>query len=66
MRKMSIRKFRQMIYANHFNKEYLELEFKKKELENRVEKCLREIKFEDAEKLLEELRPIIDKLTKMQ
>lgn len=33
LRKMSIRKFRKMIYADHFDKNYLELEQKKKELE---------------------------------
>ena len=33
LRKMRIRSFRKMIYENHFNKDYLELEQKKKELE---------------------------------
>ena len=33
LRKMSIRKFRKMIYADHFDKNYLELEQKKKEVE---------------------------------
>ena len=30
LRKVSIRKFRKMIYADHFDKDYLELEQKKK------------------------------------
>jgi len=32
IRKMSMRKFRQMIYASHFDKDYLETEQKKKRL----------------------------------
>ena len=33
IRKMSMRKFRKMIYANHFDKDYLQIEEKKKALE---------------------------------
>ena len=38
IRKMSMRKFRKMIYASHFDKDYLEIEQKKKsvETENRI------------------------------
>ncbi len=31
-----MRKFRKMIYADHFDKDYLEYEQKKKDLENRI------------------------------
>ena len=36
VRRMSIRKFRQMMYANHFDKDYLLLEQEKKETETRM------------------------------
>lgn len=62
IRKMSIRKFRQMIYANHFDKDYLEREQKKKELEIRIEKALKERKFEDAQVLCVELEEVIKSL----
>lgn len=59
IRKMSIRKFRKMIYANHFNKEYLEIENKKKELETRIALALRDNKFEVAKELAKQLEGII-------
>ena len=34
VRKVSARKFRKMIYANHFDKDYLELEKRKKNLKD--------------------------------
>ena len=58
IRKMSIRSFRKMIYANHFNKEYLETEQKKKELELQISKALKAGAFELAEELLEPLADI--------
>ena len=51
-----------MIYENHFDKDYLELEQKKKELEMRIEKCLQSADFEGAKDLSEELVKIIDKM----
>lgn len=36
-----MRKFRKMIYADHFDKDYLEYEQKKKDLENRIAFALR-------------------------
>ena len=62
LRKMSIRKFRKMIYADHFDKDYLELEQKKKETENRIAFLLQAGKFEDARKYCEELETIIDRM----
>ena len=63
IRKMSIRKFRQMIYANHFDKDYLLLEEKKKELEMRIEQFLQKNEFEKAKKLLEQLSPVIKQMS---
>ena len=45
IRRMSIRKFRQMIYADHFDKNYLELEQKKKDLELKIELALQDKDF---------------------
>ncbi len=55
IRRMSMRKFRKMIYANHFNKDYLEIEQKKKEIETKIELALKETNFELAKVLSEEL-----------
>ena len=60
LRKMSIRKFRKMIYADHFDKDYLELEQKKKEAENRVSFALKSGKYEEAKKYCAELEKIIE------
>lgn len=62
LRKMSIRKFRKMIYADHFDKDYLELEQKKKETENRIAFLLQAGKFEDARKYCEELETMIERM----
>lgn len=59
VRRMSMRKFRKMIYDNHFDKNYLELEQKKKELETRVALALKDNDFELARTLCEELEPLI-------
>lgn len=55
IRKMSIRRFRQMIYEKHFNKDYLLLEDKKKELELRIEQFLQKKEYEKAKDLLGQL-----------
>ena len=62
VRKMSIRKFRQMIYANHFDKDYLLLEQKKKETETRIHQMLRVNEFEKAKVLMESLEEVIKKM----
>ena len=59
VRRISVRKFRKMIYANHFNKDYLELEEKKKTVETKIEKSLEAKDFETAKVLSEELDNII-------
>jgi len=60
IRKMSIRKFRKMIYANHFNKDYLEIEQKKKEVENKIALALKATDFELAKVLSKELEELIN------
>lgn len=64
VRKMRIRSFRKMIYENHFNKDYLELEQKKKELETRIETYLKNNDYVAAKNLCEELEALIEKMSK--
>ncbi|MDF2802552.1 MAG: transporter related [Anaerocolumna sp.] len=59
LRKMSIRKFRKMIYANHFDKDYLELEQKKNDVETKITTALKNTDFESAKDLSEELEELI-------
>lgn len=59
IRKMSMRKFRQMIYASHFDKEYLETEQKKKAVEMKIESALKDTQFELAKGLVDELEELI-------
>ena len=62
IRKMKLKKFKQMIYAKHFNKNYLILEDKKKELEMQVESALVANEFEKAQKLCQEIEEIINQM----
>ncbi|MFE6795388.1 ABC-F family ATP-binding cassette domain-containing protein [Paenibacillus chitinolyticus] len=62
IRKMSMRKFRQMIYASHFDKDYLETEQKKKSVEMKIELALKNTDFELAKGLVEELEELIKRL----
>lgn len=59
IRKMSMRKFRQMIYASHFDKDYLETEQKKKSVEMKIELALKDTDFELAKVLVDELEELI-------
>lgn len=59
IRKMKMKKFRRMIYANHFNKDYLELEQRKKDLETEVALALKHTNFEQAKLLSEKLEELI-------
>ncbi|MGO5541461.1 ABC-F family ATP-binding cassette domain-containing protein [Blautia sp. HCP3S3_H10_1] len=61
LRKVSMRKFRKMIYADHFDKDYLEYEQKKKELENRIAFALQAGKYEDAKRISEDLEKLLQK-----
>ncbi|SEG23271.1 ABC-F family ATP-binding cassette domain-containing protein [Paenibacillus sp. UNC499MF] len=62
IRKMSMRKFRQMIYASHFDKDYLEAEQNKKSVEMKIELALKDTNFELAKGLVEELEELIKRL----
>ena len=62
VRKMRIRSFRKMIYENHFSKDYLELEQKKKELESRIENCLKNNDYASAKDVCEELEILVEKM----
>lgn len=59
IRKMSMRRFRQMIYASHFSKDYLAMEQQKKSVEMKIEWALKETDFELARVLLDELEELI-------
>ena len=62
LRKMRIRSFRKMIYENHFNKDYLELEQQKKQLETRIEGLLKASDYETAKAVSEELEEVVEKM----
>lgn len=62
LRRMSSRRFRQMVYANYFDKDYLLMEQKKKELETRIQQLLRANEFEKAKDLMEPLEECIKKM----
>ncbi|WP_195988076.1 ABC-F family ATP-binding cassette domain-containing protein [Clostridium sp. D53t1_180928_C8] len=62
IRKINIQHFRDMIYMNHFNKDYLKLEQKKKEVETKIELALRDNNFILAKELSEKLETIVNSL----
>ncbi|WP_315792430.1 ABC-F family ATP-binding cassette domain-containing protein [Paenibacillus sp. BIC5C1] len=57
--KMSIQEFREMIYASHFDEDYLENEQKKKSVEMKIELALKDTNFELAKVLVDELEELI-------
>ena len=59
IRKMSMRKFRKMIYASYFDKDYLEIEQKKKLVETKIALALKGTDIELAKVLSEELEGLI-------
>ena len=59
IRKMTIRKFRKMIYANHFDRDYLEIEQKKRSIETSIDLALKASDFELAKVLSVELEELI-------
>ncbi|MEW9124720.1 MAG: ATP-binding cassette domain-containing protein, partial [Thermotaleaceae bacterium] len=59
IKKISIRKFRKMIYAKHFDKDYLEIEQKKKSVEMQIELALKDSNFELAKVLSEKLEELV-------
>lgn len=62
IRKISRRNFRRMIYANYFDKDYLEIEQNKKELETKIEACLQRKDYEAAKSLCKNLEEVIQKI----
>lgn len=62
IRQVSTRKFRKMIYEEHFDKNYLELEQKKKELEQRITAELKHHRFEQAKVIAEDLEVIVNRM----
>lgn len=62
IRKMSIRKFRKMIYTKHFEKDYLEIEQKKKTVETKIAMALKASDIALAKVLSEELEELIKQL----
>lgn len=62
IRKISSRKFRKMVYANHFDKSYLEQDQKKKELEAKITLALKEGNTALAKSISEKLGELIKKL----
>lgn len=59
IRRMSMKNFKEMIYANHFGKDYLELEKNKKSIEFQIGLALKDTNFELAKELSEELESVI-------
>ena len=59
IRKVSMKKFKRMIYANYFDKDYLEIEQKKKLVETKIERSLMDTNFELAKTLSKELEELI-------
>ena len=66
IRRMRIRTFRKKIYANHFSKDYLELELKKKELETQIARHLQDSDFETAGRLCIKLEEIIRSMNRVK
>ncbi len=59
IRKMSMRKFKKMIYTSHFDRDYLDLEQKKKSVEKEISLALKNTDFALAKVLAEELGDLI-------
>lgn len=59
IRKMAMKKYKRMIYANHFDRNYLEIEQKKKSVETKIESALKNTNFVLAKALSEELEELV-------
>lgn len=66
IRRMSIRKFRKMIYEKHFGKDYLEIEQKIKAVEIKIAVALKDSDFTLARELSEELEELIQRISLLQ
>ena len=59
IRKININNIKDIIYANHFNKDYLKIEQKKKSVETNIELALRDNNFILAKELSEQLEKLV-------
>ncbi|KFX54636.1 ABC-F family ATP-binding cassette domain-containing protein [Clostridium botulinum] len=59
IRRMNMKTFKKMIYANYFGKDYLEIEQNKKLVETKIELALKDNDFTTAKDLSEELEKLI-------
>ena len=59
IRRMNMKTFKKMVYANYFDKGYLEIEHNKKQLEIQIELALRENDFDTAKDLSAELEKLV-------
>ncbi|MEF9953105.1 MAG: ABC-F family ATP-binding cassette domain-containing protein [Clostridium sp.] len=64
IRRMNMKKFKKMIYANYFDKDYLEIEQNKKNVETKIELALKAKDFETARDLSQELENVVKLLQK--
>ncbi len=62
LRRISIKEFTKMVYNNHFSKNYLELEKRKKSFETKIELALKKTDFEGAQALAGKLGRTIKEL----
>ena len=59
IRRMSIRKFKKMIFASHFNRDYADLEQKKKSVESEISSALKNTDFSRAKFISRKLEEMI-------
>ncbi|MDU5104441.1 MAG: ATP-binding cassette domain-containing protein [Clostridium butyricum] len=59
IKRMNMKTFKKMVYANYFDKDYLEIEHNKKQLEIQIELALRENDFDAAKDLCEQLEKLV-------
>ncbi|MGN2338138.1 ABC-F family ATP-binding cassette domain-containing protein [Clostridium cagae] len=59
IRRMNMKTFKKMVYANYFGKDYLEIEQNKKSVETKIELALKDNDFTTAKDLSEELEKLI-------
>ncbi|WP_252231901.1 ATP-binding cassette domain-containing protein [Clostridium sp. ZBS15] len=59
IRRMNMKTFKKMVYANYFEKDYLEIEQNKKLVETKIELALKDNDFTTAKDLSEELEKLI-------
>ena len=62
IRRMNLKKFKKMVYENHFGKDYLEIEQNKKHVETQIELALKDNDFVTAKELCEELAKLVKAL----